>query len=293
VAAIETVLGRARAAGRPILVTYVTGGIRDDWTELLAAMIDGGADAVEIGLPFSDPMLDGPTIQQASAAAISRGATTATIFAQLAATEAGHVPLIAMAYANHACRHGLDTYCRELADSGFTGTLIPDLPFGEAAQAGGYLDTASAAGLDATLMVAPATPETQLQAIAARSRGFLYVMSVMATTGGHDAAGGPGAAGGAGEEADHTRWAIAARALPHSPRPVLIGFGIDTPARAAAAARRSDGVVVASALMRRVLDGATSADIGSAVAALRTAIDAAGDTAPADPGDAGRVDPLG
>jgi tryptophan synthase alpha chain len=287
VAAVETVLGRARAAGRPILVTYVTGGIRDDWTDLLAAMIDGGADAVEIGLPFSDPMLDGPTIQQASAAAISRGTTTATILAQLAATETGDVPLIAMAYANHACRRGLGTYCRELADAGFTGTLIPDLPFGEAVEAGGYLETARAAGLDATLMVAPATPEAQLQAIAARSRGFLYVMSVMATTGGR------GAARGAGEGDDAGRWAIAERALPHSPRPVLIGFGIDTPARAAAAARRADGAVVASALMRRVLDGATSTDIRSAVAGLRTAIDAAGDAARADSGDAGGVDPRG
>jgi tryptophan synthase alpha chain len=275
VAAVETVLGHARAAGRPILVTYVTGGIRDDWTDLLAAMLDGGADAVEIGLPFSDPMLDGPTIQQASATAISRGTTTATIYAQLAATETGEVPLIAMAYANHACRRGLGTYCRELADAGFAGTLIPDLPFGEAVEAGGYLDTASAAGLDATLMVAPATPEAQLQAIAARSRGFLYVMSVMATTGGRSAARGA-SEGDVGEGDDAGRWAIAARALPHSPRPVLIGFGIDTPARAAAAARRADGVVVASALMRRVLDGATSTDIGSAVAELRTAVDAAG-----------------
>jgi tryptophan synthase alpha chain len=292
VAAVETVLGRARAAGRPILVTYVTGGIRDDWTDLLAAMIDGGADAVEIGLPFSDPMLDGPTIQQASAAAISRGTTTGTIFAQLAAAETGDVPLIAMAYANHACRRGLGTYCRELADAGFTGTLVPDLPFGEAVEAGGYLDTARAAGLDATLMVAPATPEAQLQAIAARSRGFLYVMSVMATTGGRGPARGAGE-GDVGEGDDAGRWAIAARALPHSPQPVLIGFGIDIPARAAAAARRADGVVVASALMRRVLNGATSTEIGSVVADLRTAVDAAADAARADSGDARLVDPRG
>ena len=84
-AAVETALGQARAAGRPSLVTYVTGGIREDWTDLLAAMIEAGADAVEIGLPFSDPMLDGRTIQQASAAAISRGASTAAILGQLSA----------------------------------------------------------------------------------------------------------------------------------------------------------------------------------------------------------------
>jgi tryptophan synthase alpha chain len=271
VAAVETALGAARAAGRRSLVTYVTGGITPGWTDLLAAMIDAGADAVEIGLPFSDPMLDGPVIQQASAAAIGRGATQASILADLRAARAGGapagaardnaVPLIAMTYANHACSRGLDAYCRQLADAGFAGTIIPDLPAGEADD---YLGAAGRAGLDATLMVSPATPDDQLRAIAARSRGFLYVMSVMATT------------GSAREQDDAVRWATAARARPHSPRPVLIGFGIDSPRRAAAAARHADGVIVASALMRRVLDGATAADIALAVAELRSAVDHAG-----------------
>ena len=293
-AAAETVLSEARAAGRPSLVTYVTGGIRDDWTDLLAAMIDAGADAVEIGLPFSDPMLDGPVIQRASATAIGRGATTATILAQLSASGAGTscggaaggasaggagravaggaggrgapggrgagVPLIAMAYANHAFGRGVGAYCRELADAGFSGTIIPDLPLGEADD---YLGAAAAAGLDATLMVSPTTPIEQMRLISERTRGFLYVMSVMATT------------GTTRRSDDAGRWAVAARARRHSPRPVLIGFGIDTPDRAAAAVRCADGVIVASALMRRVLDGATVADIGRDVADLRAAIDEA------------------
>ena len=138
-AAVETTLGQARAAGRPSLVTYVTGGIRADWTDLLTAMIDAGADAVEIGLPFSDPMLDGPVIQRASGAALARGATPAGILAQLERVDSGGVPLIAMAYANHAYRHGLGRYCRQLAGAGIAGTIIPDLP---AAEAGDYLDAA-------------------------------------------------------------------------------------------------------------------------------------------------------
>ena len=257
-AAVETALGQARAAGRPSLVAYVTGGIREDWTDLLAAMVEAGADAVEIGLPFSDPMLDGRTIQQASAAAISRGASMAGILGQLSAAAAGDVPLIAMTYANHAYSRGLPAFCRQLADAGLSGVIIPDLP---AAEAGDYLGAAGQAGLDATLMVTPATGQEQMKAIAGCTRGFLYVMSVMATT------------GNPGESADTARWAVAARARRHSPRPVLIGFGIDTPARAAAAARHADGVIVASALMRRVLDGASSACIGRDVAALRTALD--------------------
>jgi len=276
---VEAALDSARAAGRPGLVTYVTAGIRADWTGLLAAMIDAGADAVEIGLPFSDPMLDGPVIQQASATAISRGATITSILAELRrarprAGRDGEVPLIAMSYANHACSRGIPRYCGQLAEAGFSGTIIPDLPAGEA---GGYLTAAAAAGLDATLMVTPATPPAQMRAIAGLTRGFLYVMSVMAAT------------GNASERDDERRWALAARALAavaeergdktvgekQGPRPVLIGFGIDTPARAAAAARHADGVIVASALMRRVLDGAAIADVGREVGALRAAIDAA------------------
>jgi tryptophan synthase alpha chain len=259
VTAVETALGRAREAGRPILVGYVTGGIRDDWTGLVAAMADAGADAIEIGLPFSDPMLDGPVIQEASAAAIASGTTVAGLLAQVREAFSGGVPLIAMAYANHAYSRGVGRYCRDLADAGISGTIIPDLPLSESDE---YLCAAADAGLDATLMVTPATPGQQIAAIAGRSRGFLYVMSVMATT------------GPAGERDDARGWAVAGRAREHSgSRPVLIGFGIDTPDRAAAAARHADGVVVASALMRRVLDGASAADIGRDVAALRTALD--------------------
>ena len=260
-AAVETVLGAARAAGRPSLVGYVTGGIRAGWTDLLAAMIGAGADAVEIGLPFSDPMLDGPVIQRASEAALARGASPDRILAELRAAGPWPVPLIAMSYANLAFRPGLPGYCAGLAAAGFSGTIIPDLPV---AEADGYLTAAGSAGLDATLMVTPATPAAQRRVIAARTRGFLYVMSVMATT------------GTTAEQQDPDRWALAARnRAGSSARPVLIGFGIDTPARAAAAARHADGVIVASALMRRVLDGATAAEVGRAVGELRAAVDGA------------------
>ena len=268
-AAVETVLEAARAAARPSLVTYVTGGIRPDWTDLLTAMIEAGADAVEIGLPFSDPMLDGPVIQQASARAIARGATPDAILRELRGIGTGRAPLIAMAYANHAYRRGLNRFCRDLAAAGFAGVIIPDLP---ADEAGDYLAAAAAAGLDATLMVTPATPPQQLQAIAARTRGFLYVMGVMNTT------------GTTSQNYDAQRWALADRARPLSARPTLIGFGIDTPDRAGAAVRHADGVIVASALMRRVLAGETPAQVASAVADLRAAVDAAREGAAGDDG---------
>jgi tryptophan synthase alpha chain len=255
-AAVETALRAARAAGRPILITYLTAGIRDQWTDLLTAMIDAGADAVEIGLPFSDPMLDGVTIQQASTAAIARGASTRRILAQLSAVDAA-VPLIVMTYANHAYSRGVHRFCGMLADAGVTGSVIPDLPLEEAQE---YLDAAASRGIDATLMISPVTPQDRVAAVCQRSRGFVYAMSVMATTGTTTT---PRQAG----------WDTASRARAHSDRPVLIGFGIDTPDLAAQATQYADGVIIASALMRNVLDGATVSEIARSVSDLRAALD--------------------
>jgi tryptophan synthase alpha chain len=255
-AAVETALRAARAAGRPILITYVTAGIRDHWTDLLTAMIDAGADAVEIGLPFSDPMLDGVTIQEASTDAIARGASTRSILAQLGAVDAA-VPLITMTYANHVYSRGVHQFCSMLADAGVAGSVIPDLPLDEAEE---YLDAAKSTGIDATLMITPVTPTDRVAAVCQRSRGFVYAMSVMATTGTTTT---PGQAG----------WDTATRARTHSDRPVLIGFGIDTPDLAAQAAQHADGVIVASALMRSVLDGAPVSDVARSVSDLRAALD--------------------
>ncbi len=257
-AAVEIALRAARAAGRPILITYVTAGIRDCWTDLLTAMIDAGADAVEIGLPFSDPMLDGVTIQEASTDAIARGANTRSILGQLGAVDAA-VPLIAMTYANHAYSRGMHRFCRMLADAGIAGSVIPDLPLDEAQE---YLDAAMSTGIDATLMITPVTPEDRVTAVCERSRGFVYAMGVMDTTG-NTTTPGQGA------------WDTATRARTHSDRPILIGFGIDTPELAAQAAQHADGVIVASALMRSVLDGATVSDVARSVSELRAAVDRA------------------
>src|SRR4051812_43143696 len=141
-AAVETAFAAAR---RPLLVTYLTGGMRDDWPDLVTAMVDGGADAVEVGLPFSDPMLEGTAIQQACAAALARGATVDRVLAELPAQA---VPVIAMTYANHAWSRGLDTYCRRLREAGVDGSILCDLPVGEADD---YVDAATAAGLDPIL----------------------------------------------------------------------------------------------------------------------------------------------
>ena len=246
-------LGEAlRAAGRPLLVTYVTGGITADWTELLLAYQDAGADAIEVGLPFSDPMLDGPTIQEASDRALARGATVDSILADIAATPL-RVPVVVMTYANIILRTGIAA----LAAAGVSGLIVPDLPLDESA---GLEAEAAAAGLDLVLLAAPATPDDRLREICARSRGFVYAISVMGTTGERTTLSA-------------SATTLAARLKAVTDLPVVLGFGVSTPAQAAEAGRAGDGAVIASALMRRVLDGATAGALAADVAAFRTALD--------------------
>lgn len=242
------------APHKPLLVTYLTGGMRADWPELVSAMVDAGADAVEVGLPFSDPMLEGTAIQQACAAALSRGATFDGVLAALPAVP---VPLITMTYANHAWSRGIAPYVHRLREAGVAGSILCDLPIGESAE---YVDAATAAGVDPVLMVTPSTPADRVAEICERSRGFVYAMSVMATTGSGDAVG-------------ETGWATADRARAVSKLPVLIGFGITDPASAAAAARHADGVAVGTVLVRQILDGATPSAVAATVGAIRKALD--------------------
>ncbi|GIM93350.1 tryptophan synthase subunit alpha [Paractinoplanes toevensis] len=241
--------------GRKALVPYVTGGITAGWTDYLLAAEAAGADAIEIGLPFSDPMLDGPTIQEASDRALARGATVASILADLSAVTVG-VPLVVMTYANLVMRAGPTVFCARLAEAGVAGLLVSDLPVDEVAE----VELAAAeAGLALILLVAPVTTDERLAEIARRASGYLYAVSVMGTTG--ERAGLADSAG-----------VLAARVRAASDLPVLLGFGISGPAQAAAAGRVADGVVVGAALMRRILDGATPDELAVDIAALRSAL---------------------
>jgi tryptophan synthase alpha chain len=237
---------------------YLTGGITPNWTDYLLAYQEAGADAIEIGLPFSDPVLDGATIQEASDQALSRGATVAGILRDVAALgDRVRVPLIAMTYANLVFRAGPPAFCRQLADAGFRGLIVPDLPVDEAAA---VEQAAKASGLDLIMLVAPVTPDDRLREIVTRGGGFLYAVSVMGTTGERDHLAG-------------SATLLAQRVKEITDRPVLIGFGVSGPAQAAEAVRVADGVVVGAALMRRVLDGAAPDDLRDDVAALRSALD--------------------
>lgn len=244
------------ARGRKALVPYVTGGITADWVDYLHAFAAAGADAIEIGLPFSDPMLDGATIQQASDRALARGATVASILADLSGARVG-VPLVVMTYANLVMRAGPAAFCASLARAGISGLLVSDLPVDEVAAVERAADDA---GLALILLVAPVTPDERLAEIARRASGYLYAISVMGTTGERETLAG-------------TAGPLAARVKAVTDLPVVVGFGISTPAQAAAAGAVADGVVVASALMRRILDGATPDELAVDIAGMRAALD--------------------
>jgi tryptophan synthase alpha chain len=253
---LETHLRQRRGLARPLLVPYVMAGITGDWTDLLCAMAGAGADAVEVGLPFSDPMVDGLTLQQASARALGNGARPSRLVEELKDVEAG-IPVVLMAYANTVHAPGVGSFVDRAAGARIAGLIVPDLPLEESQE---YEQVAAAAGIAAVLLAAPSCPDDRIGAICTRSRGFVDAVSAMRPTGERDILAG-------------SALPIARRVKSCTDRPVLAGFGISSPDQAAAVAAVADGVVVASSLMRLLVDGATAAAVLDAVAALREALD--------------------
>jgi tryptophan synthase alpha chain len=253
---LEAALRAKRDGGRKLLVPYVTGGLREDWTQVLLAMVDAGADAVEVGLPFSDPMMDGPTIQEASRQALERGTTTSSVLAELHNLDVP-VPVVVMTYCNLVLRAGTKRFARQLRVAGVTGAIVPDLPLEES---GEWEADAAAEGVETVLLAAPVTPAERLALLCARSHGFVYGVNLMGVTGERDSLASSSSV-------------LAQRLKAVTTKPVVMGFGISGPDQAVAATRHADGVVVASALMRAALDGAPLDQVGARVAAIRAAID--------------------
>ena len=253
---LEAQLRDRRAAGCSLLVPYVTGGLGAGWLDVVRAVADAGADAIEIGVPFSDPVMDGRTVQEASQRAIELGATPAKIVAEAAQLDVG-VPLVVMIYYNLVAHAGLERFAAQLTDAGIDGAIVPDLPFDEL---DGWGDAADAAGVETVLLAAPTTPDDRLRDICDRSRGFVYGVSLLGVT---------------GERAQLPRHAadMGLRLKSATDKPVLLGVGISTAEQAAEASRAADGVIVGSALVRGVLAGGGPEAAGAFVAELRAALD--------------------
>jgi tryptophan synthase alpha chain len=234
---IAEAFASARANGRrAALMPYLMGGFPDlDTSRRIGiAYAESGADLVELGVPFSDPLADGPVIHAAGTAALQAGATLPGVLA-VGAQIARHVPVVVMCYSNLILARGLERFADSMVASGVSGLIVPDLPLEEAAEA---LEACDARGIALVPLVAPTTPEPRLAQIGSRARGFLYTVSLTGTT---------------GERArvDSALEAIIARAAAHTQVPVAVGFGIGTPDQAAAAAAAgADGVIVGSRLVR-------------------------------------------
>lgn len=253
---LETHLRERRDRGRKLLVPYVTGGLGSGWLDVVRAVAAAGADAIEIGIPFSDPVMDGRTIQEASQRALALGATPAKVVAEAGQLEVD-VPLVVMTYCNPVQRAGYARFAAELAAAGVAAAIVPDLPLDEIDP---WAEPAAAAGVETVLLAAPTTPDDRLRAIGERSQGFVYGVSLMGVTGERDQV--------AAQAEEMGRRCKAA-----TDTPVLLGLGISTPDQAVRAAGYADGVIVGSALVRRLLDGGGPEDAGAFVASLREGLD--------------------
>ncbi len=231
-----TRLAAAFAKG-PALVTFVTGG-DGPTAAILDALVEGGADVIELGMPFTDPMADGPAIQAANLRALGAGTTTADLFAIAAGFRARHphVPLVLMGYANPMITRGPEWFAAECAKAGVDGVICVDIPPEEDPELGPAL---RAAGVSPIRLATPTTDAARLPAVLDGSSGFLYYVSVAGITGLQQAAQA------SIEEA-------VARLKAKATIPVAVGFGVRTPEQAAAIARVADGVVVGSALVELV-----------------------------------------
>ncbi len=251
---IGAAFARAKAEDRAALIGYLPAGFpsRDGCVRALKAMVEAGVDVVEVGLPYSDPLMDGPTIQAAVDRALSAGTGTRDVVATVGEVARSGVPVLVMTYWNPVERYGIERFAAELADAGGSGVITPDLTPEEG---GGWLAACDRAGLAPVLLVAPSSTDARLARISAACRGFVYAASTMGVTGARTAvsAVAPG---------------LVARVRAVSDLPVAVGLGVSNGKQAAEVASYADGVIVGSAFVRVLLD-APDEDTGiRAVAAL-------------------------
>ena len=250
---LSNAFANARAQGRTALVCYAMGG-DGDTAALLRAIDQAGADVIELGLPFSDPIADGPTLQAASTRAIASGATLKLLFAEAARLKL-RAPLVSMGYMNQVESMGVPAFAAAAAAAGIAGVILPDLPLEEAQP---VRDALAAVGIDLVPLVAPTTSPERAARIAATARGFLYYVSVTGVTGARAAL-----------PDDLAARLRSLRAL--SAAPVAVGFGISSPEQAAALKGHADGIVVGSAIV--ALHHAQGAEaVAGLVRSLRAAL---------------------
>jgi tryptophan synthase alpha chain len=250
---LSAVLAAAKAEGRAALVGYLPAGFPtvEDGVRAATAMIEGGCDVVEIGLPHSDPVLDGPVIQTADDIALRRGVRISDVLRTVKETAATGAPVLVMTYWNPVDRYGVERFAADLAAAGGAGCILPDLPVEESDL---WRKAADAHGLATVFVVAPSNRDERLARITAAGSGFVYAASLMGVTGTRESVGD--------QAQDLVRRTRATTTLP-----VCVGLGVSNASQAAQVATFADGVIVGSAFVKRLLD---APDASSGVAAVRS-----------------------
>ena len=254
---LTTAFARAREAGHAILMPYVTGGFpsKEGCDRVVAAFIESGAGLVELGVPYSDPVADGPVVQASAHAALTQGVTTDDVF-DLAAAHSARVPFVLLVYVNNVLAYGPERFFHRCFTAGVNGVVIPDLPADEADD---LIAQATAEGVAIILLATPTSTDARLDLIVAKAQGFIYCVALTGVTGARDTDG---------DELPE----LVARLRARTSLPLVAGFGISTPEQAACAAQHADGVIIGSALIKLLADAATEDEgVKAAAALLRSA----------------------
>ena len=256
--AVSTAFEKAAAGNRAALVGYLPAGFPDKDTAIRAAlaMAEAGADVIEVGLPYSDPLMDGPVIADAVYKSLAGGTRVKDVLDTVEAISNAGTAALVMTYWNPVDHYGVDAFARDLSSAGGSGLITPDLTPEEA---GAWPEAADKYGLDRVFLVAPSSPVERIAAITRLCRGFVYAASLMGITGTRDSVSGSAAG-------------LVRRTREHTTLPVAVGLGVSTPQQAAEVAGFADGVIVGSAFVRRLAAAATPDDAVAAVRELSSAL---------------------
>jgi tryptophan synthase alpha chain len=252
--AVTVAFGKAAAGHRAALIGYLPAGFPSvsGAIEAAKAMAQAGADIIEVGLPYSDPLMDGPVIAEAVHRALTSGTRVADVLRTVEAIAGAGVPALVMTYWNPVDRYGVRAFARDLAAAGGSGLITPDLTVEEA---GPWLEASDEHDLDRVFLIAPSSVDERVAKITRACRGFVYAASLMGITGTRDAVSGDAAG-------------LVKRIREYTDLPVAVGLGVSDGAQAAQVAAFADGVIVGSAFVRRLLDAPDATSSASAVGEL-------------------------
>jgi tryptophan synthase alpha chain len=247
---------KTRSEDRAALIAYLPAGFPsvDGAIEALEAMITAGVDAVEVGFPYSDPVMDGPVIEAAAAHSLANGTVPADVLRTVEAVSARNIPALVMSYWNPIERYGVDRFAQDLSAAGGSGVITPDLTIDEADE---WIRACSASAIDSIFVVAPSTTEERLNAVVSQCHGFIYAASTMGVTGARD-------------QVSNLAPALVQRIRRMSDLPIAVGLGVSSRDQAAEVAAYADGVIVGSAFVRALAGAGSPREGISAVAELAT-----------------------